>query len=323
MAKGYYRALYDLFEVSVERGDFVKAKSAAQQAKLHGIEIWESRPGEIDAIVETCLNAEQPALTEAERKAIAADERNDDGYTPNDEMKAVIAVANGWGVPRNRKRATALICRAQDLGGAGRSDLLRPLTAPGNAEKPFLFCDCVSSGRLSGACDSYYQDRLKQTRDKKLAAMTAVFTAEQKTAYDKLRQAAEAYIESHGSEEVDLSGSLRGAFYANEVGSMQHGFFDDLTAFEQGKLPPKDDFAEADKMLNKAYNDLLKDTDWSARGTVTPDGVRATQRLWLKYRDAWAAFVTLRYPAANAEDWKAWLTRVRIASLKAGFRPFE
>lgn len=323
VAAGYYGALYKLFEVSIERGDFVKAKSAAQQAKQHSIRIWESRPGEIDAILGACLNADQTGLSEAERKAITADERNDDSYTPNDEMKAAVAIANGWGVPRDRNRATALICRMQDLGGASRRDLLRPLTAPDKADEAFLFCDCVSSGRLGGACESHKQDRIRQTRDKKLAALTAGFTAEQKAAYDKLHQAAEAYIESHGSNELDLTGSLSGAFYADEVGHQQAQFVDALIAFEQGKLPPKDDFAEADKALNKTYNDLLKDTHPSEDSTVTPEGVRKTERLWLEYRDAWAVFGILRYPTTNAEDWKAWAARARIATLKIGFRPFE
>jgi hypothetical protein len=51
--------------------------------------------------------------------------------------------------------------------------------------------------------------------------------------------------------------------------------------------------------------------------------VRKTERLWLKLRDAWAAFGTARYPGLSADDWKAWATRQRVESLKAGFRPFE
>lgn len=49
--------------------------------------------------------------------------------------------------------------------------------------------------------------------------------------------------------------------------------------------------------------------------TVTKASVRATQRLWLAYRDAWVRFAALRYPTMSADALKATLTQWRAAEL--------
>lgn len=35
------------------------------------------------------------------------------------------------------------------------------------------------------------------------------------------------------------------------------------------------------------------------------------------YRDAWAAFATVRYPGTTGERWKAWATSERVVQLRA------
>jgi uncharacterized protein YecT (DUF1311 family) len=50
-------------------------------------------------------------------------------------------------------------------------------------------------------------------------------------------------------------------------------------------------------------------------GTVTPEGIKAAQELWIAYRDAWVAFGKQRYPSVNAEGWKTFLTQQRIGML--------
>jgi hypothetical protein len=51
-------------------------------------------------------------------------------------------------------------------------------------------------------------------------------------------------------------------------------------------------------------------------GTATPQGIRATERSWIPYRDAWAALGAKVRPDVRADAWKAWLTRDRCAMLR-------
>ena len=50
-------------------------------------------------------------------------------------------------------------------------------------------------------------------------------------------------------------------------------------------------------------------------GTIQSEGVRETERLWLRYRDAWVAFAAARYPDTAADTWRAWLSRARARAL--------
>jgi hypothetical protein len=49
---------------------------------------------------------------------------------------------------------------------------------------------------------------------------------------------------------------------------------------------------------------------------VEKAGITKTQRLWLKYRDAFVAFAKVRYPGIPSDQVQSWLTGVRTAMLK-------
>lgn len=301
----------------MEKGDYAAAKVLrAEMEKRRISTILVPSLANLDH----CIAAGPATVTPAETKAIAADRRNTDNFSP-DELTAMVAFANGWGVRADRKRATALACRSGELTSAEWDDTVAFLASPKNAGKPYLFCDHITSGKHGGGCASFAQDKDQAVRDRKLAKIVAGFTPEQKTAFAALKKASEAYIEAHSGDEQDMSGTLRGAFYAGEAGKLHAAFLSAIEGFEKGKLLPKDDFAAADKALNEAYRGIISKTDWTETGTVTAKDVRKTERVWLKVRDAWAAFGTARYPGSSADDWKAWATRQRIATLKDGFGP--
>ena len=52
-------------------------------------------------------------------------------------------------------------------------------------------------------------------------------------------------------------------------------------------------------------------------GTVTKDGIREAERKWPKYRDAWAAFVKVKYPKIDPASIKVRVTRERTSDLQA------
>jgi uncharacterized protein YecT (DUF1311 family) len=57
----------------------------------------------------------------------------------------------------------------------------------------------------------------------------------------------------------------------------------------------------------------VKKPEW---GTVTKEGIKSTQRKWIRYRDAWVVFGGVRCPEITDTSWKTLITRERIAQLQ-------
>jgi uncharacterized protein YecT (DUF1311 family) len=75
------------------------------------------------------------------------------------------------------------------------------------------------------------------------------------------------------------------------------------------------DFTQANADLNTVYSNAQRAPQHDL-GTVTPRNIRATQGLWIQYRDAWMRFGMEKYPNVSAASLGAWLTRERIEQLK-------
>ncbi|MCC7695759.1 DUF1311 domain-containing protein [Janthinobacterium sp. EB271-G4-7A] len=73
--------------------------------------------------------------------------------------------------------------------------------------------------------------------------------------------------------------------------------------------------AALDKELNAIYGKLMKKPAQTHAGAVGKDGIRATQRLWLAYRDAWMNFGAVRYPSVTSDSWAGLLTSRRNVQL--------
>jgi Protein of unknown function (DUF1311). len=322
---GFAPAYDEVFELllfrAAEKADPAKAKHLLDLAQKNGVKYYESFPGEVSRTINACYQAGAAEVPAAERSAIEKDGRADQHFTPNDNMKYAEAYANGWGVKRNSRLALALVCHGADVPAElfGMVDFLSKTQSDPALKKPFVFCEHLTSGMNGSQCEAFDQDKDQAIRDHALAKIVAGFTPEQKAAFAALKKTNEAYIEAHSGDERDMSGTLRGAFYAEEAGKLHAAFLKAIEGFEKGNRPPRDNFAAADKALNEAYRTVLTKTDWTTTGTVAPEGVRKTERLWLKLRDAWAGFGTARYPGSSADDWKAWATRARLAVLKDGF----
>jgi uncharacterized protein YecT (DUF1311 family) len=185
-------------------------------------------------------------------------------------------------------------------------------------------CDDLTSGLMMGFCEARGADFARVVRADRWNALQAGWTPAQRSAWTALRKTADAYFESASENEVDMSGTARGAFATQAYEVLDIALLDDVERFEKGARPDEKagDFADADKALNAAYRAtraaLAAGTDADGGGeygTIDADGVRETQRLWLPYRDAWVAFAATRYPDTPADAWRAWLTRQRTQAL--------
>jgi hypothetical protein len=81
------------------------------------------------------------------------------------------------------------------------------------------------------------------------------------------------------------------------------------------------DFAEADAALNKAYKESMANyspacaPEGSAsydENCVSRGELRAMERAWINYRDAWVTFGAIKWPQVSADSWQTYLTRERV-----------
>ncbi|MBW8824169.1 MAG: DUF1311 domain-containing protein [Xanthomonadales bacterium] len=241
-------------------------------------------------------------------------------YRERDSGVLMMLYANGEGVARNIPLAKRFACEFDGAPAevSGRLEHLDAI-ASGKDRKPMDICDDITSGMMMGFCAAHEGDAARAKRETRWTSLQSSWTPAQRSALADMRKVAKAYFESVSREETDMSGTARGALAEAAYENLDKALLTDVEHFERGKFPATraQDFAGADRALNATYKKVLARLANSEGpyGTVTPDGVRTTQRLWLGYRDAWARFAAARYPAVGADAWRAWLTRDRTGAL--------
>ena len=256
----------------------------------------------------------------AARKCAFREMAEGDGAVIGGPAVLMMSYANGQGAGQDYDLAIKFACAA---GGApaeirGRVEHVLALQSHAAAGKIDI-CDDITSGYMGGFCTAIKSDRAAAQRSGAVNTRTASWPVEHRAAFEALQQAADAYFDAHAAGETDLSGTLRGAFMIKAKDTLTAKLDAALGDFEKGRSPAYSaaQFTDADRQLNAVYAATLKKAGTAAPGlTITPDGIRQTERLWLKYLDAWMRFAGLHYPAVTADSVKARLTLERIAVLK-------
>jgi uncharacterized protein YecT (DUF1311 family) len=237
-----------------------------------------------------------------------------------------VLYANGQGVERKMPLALRFACEA---GGAPAEisyridDIESRFAKPGPATKGFAFCDDITSGFMEGFCAAYSSELADRNRTEALRGISANFNQAQRQAFDQLNQLEQAYARAHGDGEIDLSGTARAMFQIDAEDSLRDDFIAALPWFEAGNLPTgsAQQYQDADARLNLSYRKVMSDAEAHRKdyGAVQPEGIRAAERAWLKYRDAWVAFAKERYPSVPSEAWLVLLTNDRTSVLDGSF----
>jgi uncharacterized protein YecT (DUF1311 family) len=225
--------------------------------------------------------------------------------------------ANGWGVKRNAKLALALVCHGSDVPAelASMVSSLSKTKDDEKLERSFLFCDHVTSGLNGGRCAVLAETLAGIKRDRVESALMKNWTSTQKELFKKFEISADEFFNEHSHSEQDLSGTIRGHLVSSEREKLKSELFESIKKIDQGEFPTDASFRSADSELNEVYSKLMKQEYAPEDSTISKDGIKATQRKWLKYRDAWVKFSANRYPKVSADIWKAWLTRQRVDQL--------
>jgi uncharacterized protein YecT (DUF1311 family) len=190
-------------------------------------------------------------------------------------------------------------------------------------DRIFDLCDDITSGYMQGWCTSFEETQNTRERNLRLAEITEKWSRPQKEAFGNLQNALNSFAKHISDDETDASGTGRAAFMIEAEATEINLFVRDLANFENGWVPQysTSQYEEYDKTLNQLYKNIMQSksmTEGSRLGytTITKEGVRNTQRVWLKYRDAWVVFGRIKYPSVAPQIWKALLTERRIKNLE-------
>ena len=251
----------------------------------------------------------------------AAAERNAGDWPFGGRAMLMTIYANGAGVPRDLDLAIRYACElssapAESHGRVMHLEEMKGQAAPGE----FHYCDDVTSGLSGGQCAAFGQQRRDVERAAELRALTAGWSAAERAALARLAGAFSAFEEALVQGEVDVSGTLRAAFVVEAEDRLRDQHLDMLRRLARGRAPR---FGTArlrteDARLNRGYRSLMAelraDTDRCC-GAPTADGLRTSQRAWLRYRDAFIAFAAVKFPDYPRDSLAAWLTSNRLATM--------
>jgi hypothetical protein len=261
-----------------------------------------------------------PADPVRARQCAFLEAQSDDGGVFSGRTMLMTVYANGRGARRDVDVAIHLACGIEGapMESHGRVTHLAELKSQPGAQEDFHFCNDITSGLAMGYCADHEARIAGVRRDSELARLTGGWSAAEKLAFAPLREAHAAYVEAHGSGEVDMSGTARGAMAIEAEEELRDEFLALLKDLAAGHAPRYDagGYKAADSRLNAAYRALMRDTvPVDSPGPVTREGIQGAQRAWLRYRDAFLAFAAVKFPKADRDSLAAWLTDKRTAML--------
>ncbi len=231
--------------------------------------------------------------------------------------------ANGKGVPRDYGLAMRFAC--EDEWAAEAEDELRighlqQLRASGNAAAKFDLCDDITSGLSDGFCTSIQTRMGDVARAREIAALVKRLSPVAKSAFESLQAAETAFEKARVENEVDLTGTSRGAFVLQEQAELRDQFFNNLRQCATGGIPAASgaELGSLDRELNEVYRRILNAPaeKWEF-GTVKPEGIRATERRWVALTEAWSSFAQAASPSLPVTGVRAHLVRLRLKQLQA------
>ena len=150
-------------------------------------------------------------------------------------------------------------------------------------------------------------------------------TPEQRLAFNALIVTFTSFRELHISNETCPQAQACVEQQQHELAVTNNDFLKLARALPAEGIPTYSamDLEGLDADLNAAYIDRYTLLSSSCPAPATVDtcapmaGLRDTERAWIRYRDAWITFGTLRYPQVTADQWTGYLTRERTRQVKA------
>ena len=230
--------------------------------------------------------------------------------------------ANGYGVKKNFDISLRLACGNIWSATAELNYRIAHLKRlkKYNIDTVFDICDDITSGMMSGVCEDLNTSIQEWGRQRVLDSVTANWPAKDTVGLSKLYKVAEVFFDTRINNEIDLSGTMRGAFQSAEQNSLEKDFLNEVVKAGVHTFPiySDKDFAKADSMLNVTYKKVMEKKvgpyDW---GTITKDGIKKTERKWILYKNAWVEFCKTVFPSISESSLQTFFTKQRTDELQS------
>ena len=241
-----------------------------------------------------------------------------------DKPVLMMMYANGFGVERDVDVAMHYACGLDFSAKAEMEARIAHLASMHPGSPVFDQCDDITSGYMGSVCAQIRERQAGRARDARLARMAGQFPEGARDRFEALRTAAEAYATA-GAGETDMQGTAASARATARHGRLREQFMQAALDAAAGKLPPAsaEQVAGLDRDLNRVYRQVMAipsaQANWPERigeSTISRADVRAAERRWIAYRDAFLAFGAQLPPGSDTHAIHALLLRQRIEALK-------
>jgi len=185
----------------------------------------------------------------------------------------------------------------------------------------FDLCNSVMSGVGMGYCAQQAQRKADTKRQRQYDTVSAKLDAPTKKLLDIATTNAFNYMNAKALMEEGHGGSIAAAdIIASQT--QQKKEYVDLVVKVQGKFSPllSVPFAKNDQQLNQVYQQVMKKLGTKKPeydGQVSAANIKNVQRQWIAHRDSSAKLFVALNPAVSEENWKSYLTQIRMDALKA------
>jgi hypothetical protein len=213
---------------------------------------------------------------------------------------------NGAGVKRNVPLAMRFACESEEGMAMLALPYIKKFNGSPSTHGPFEFCDYAATTFTMNFCSGYASEIEDDRRSRYYNSLKSSMPPEQRTAFEKLLAAKDAYIRAHALE-VDQGGTIRDIRTMGSQSILEDLFHTEVVHFERKEWPKlsKNQITMANALLHSEYEKKLKQLRTQTneaidQGAVTADHLSNVEETWKAYRDAWVTFAHLRYPAAVA-----------------------
>jgi len=189
----------------------------------------------------------------------------------------------------------------------------------------FNMCDYVTSGMGMNYCSSRAKAAENKKLDQKLSPLIDKIGPTAEGALRSAYGAATRFFEEKAANEEGHGGTGYLTWQIDSVSNQQNQFLALVERVSGGFAPEVAvDFSTSDRQLNSAYKVLLQQLNANPISgfnyAINADGVRAVQRLWIPYRDAFGRLLADISPTVSEKTWLTWLTEVRTEQLRRVIR---
>ncbi len=315
--------------------DIFKAKEFADLARHFKIEQQIYR--NLD-IVDHCYKAGKPKILQQDNQfngevfELCKDLKNDKEqykaclFEKGTNVDFASFYANGEYVQQDFSKSMSYVCHGTYIP-AELEDMVKTLhDAMQNKvlETPFDYCEHATGSNSISVCYSQKSQLTYDEIQNQLKLIESQLNNEQRILFEKLIADAYTFFNLRSLNEQDLSGTLRGVFITEMDIEQKQWLLNRLQSVMSSDFKRLNiDYTIIRNQLIDAYYALMSEMDKSLKRNqeydfyplISKENIKISHHSWVVFREAFAKFAHDVKPEISENEWRAWLTKIRMKQL--------